>query len=434
MPISILMPALSPTMTEGNLVKWHKKKGDIVKSGDVLAEIETDKATMEVEAVDEGVLGVILVPEGTDGVAVNQLIAVILEEGEGEDQLQAFLTSGPVKKTLLSQEVGQQEKVGEEAARLEEKVSEVALASSPSLSPLAGERQRVSPLARRIAAEKNVSLQNIKGSGPRGRIVKQDVLEALNSASALLPSVSQKLSQGNVSLAGAFSGYEPPFVEHKVSLMRQVIARRLTESKQTIPHFYLSLEANIDRLLEIRKDLNRKGDLKISVNDMVIQVLAKTLARFPEVNVAWAGETLRAFERVDLAVAVSVDGGLITPVIRGANQKGLQEISAEMKELATRARSGKLKPEEFQGGTFSLSNLGMFGIETFQAIINPPQAGILAVGAGLQKPIVDNNQIKIATLVNLTLSLDHRAVDGALGAVFLSEVKASLEQPGRILL
>jgi pyruvate dehydrogenase E2 component (dihydrolipoamide acetyltransferase) len=227
--------------------------------------------------------------------------------------------------------------------------------------------------------------------------VKQDVLEALNSASALLPSVSQKLSQGNVSLAGAFSGYEPPFVEHKVSLMRQVIARRLTESKQTIPHFYLSLEANIDRLLEIRKDLNRKGDLKISVNDMVIQVLAKTLARFPEVNVAWAGETLRAFERVDLAVAVSVDGGLITPVIRGANQKGLQEISAEMKELATRARSGKLKPEEFQGGTFSLSNLGMFGIETFQAIINPPQAGILAVGAGLQKPIVDNNQIKIAT-------------------------------------
>jgi pyruvate dehydrogenase E2 component (dihydrolipoamide acetyltransferase) len=289
-------------------------------------------------------------------------------------------------------------------------------------------------LARRIAAEKNVSLQNIKGSGPRGRIVKQDVLEALNSASALLPSVSQKLSQGNVSLTGAFSGYEPPFVEHKVSLMRQVIARRLTESKQTIPHFYLSLEANIDRLLDIRKDLNRKGDLKISVNDMVIQVLAKTLARFPEVNVAWAGETLRAFERVDLAVAVSVEGGLITPVIRGANQKGLQEISAEMKELASRARSGKLKPEEFQGGTFSLSNLGMFGIETFQAIINPPQAGILAVGAGLQKPIVENNQIKIATLVKLTLSLDHRAVDGALGAVFLSEVKASLEQPGRILL
>jgi pyruvate dehydrogenase E2 component (dihydrolipoamide acetyltransferase) len=369
-----------------------------------------------------------------DGVAVNQLIAVILEEGEGEEQLQAFLTSGQVKNPLLSQEVVLEETVGKEAAGLEEKVSEVALASSPSLSPLAGERQRVSPLARRIAAEKNVSLQNIKGSGPRGRIVKQDVLEALNSASALLPSVSQKLSQGNVSLTGAFSGYEPPFVEHKVSLMRQVIARRLTESKQTIPHFYLSLEANIDRLLDIRKDLNRKGDLKISVNDMVIQVLAKTLARFPEVNVAWAGETLRAFERVDLAVAVSVDGGLITPVIRGANQKGLQEISAEMKELASRARSGKLKPEEFQGGTFSLSNLGMFGIETFQAIINPPQAGILAVGAGLQKPIVENNQIKIATLVKLTLSLDHRAVDGALGAVFLSEVKASLEQPGRILL
>ncbi len=339
-----------------------------------------------------------------------------------------------MKNPLLSQEVVLEETVGKEAAGLEEKVSEVALASSPSLSPLAGERQRVSPLARRIAAEKNVSLQNIKGSGPRGRIVKQDVLEALNSASALLPSVSQKLSQGNVSLTGAFSGYEPPFVEHKVSLMRQVIARRLTESKQTIPHFYLSLEANIDRLLDIRKDLNRKGDLKISVNDMVIQVLAKTLARFPEVNVAWAGETLRAFERVDLAVAVSVDGGLITPVIRGANQKGLQEISAEMKELASRARSGKLKPEEFQGGTFSLSNLGMFGIETFQAIINPPQAGILAVGAGLQKPIVENNQIKIATLVKLTLSLDHRAVDGALGAVFLSEVKASLEQPGRILL
>ncbi|MBY0263881.1 MAG: pyruvate dehydrogenase complex dihydrolipoamide acetyltransferase [Holosporales bacterium] len=432
MPISILMPALSPTMTEGNLVKWHKKKGDIVKSGDVLAEIETDKATMEVEAVDEGVLGVILVPEGTDGVAVNQLIAIILEEGEGEEQLQAFLTSGQLKNPLLSQEVVLEEKAGKEEAGLEEKISQTA--SSSALSPLAGERQRVSPLARRIAAEKNVSLQNMKGSGPRGRIVKQDVLEALNSSSALLPSVSQKLSQGNASLTGAFSGYEPPFVEHKVSLMRQVIARRLTESKQTIPHFYLSLEANIDRLLEIRKDLNRKGDLKISVNDMVIQVLAKTLARFPEVNVAWAGETLRAFERVDLAVAVSVDGGLITPVIRGANQKGLQEISAEMKELASRARSGKLKPEEFQGGTFSLSNLGMFGIETFQAIINPPQAGILAVGAGLQKPIVENNQIKIATLVNLTLSLDHRAVDGALGAVFLSEVKASLEQPGRVLL
>lgn len=425
MPISILMPALSPTMTEGNLIKWHKQMGDAVKAGDILAEIETDKATMEVEAVDEGKLAAILVAAGTSSVKVNAPIAVLLEEGENETDLQSILTS---LQAQTPQEISPSEMPSPTAAPGPSSASH-SLQIPEGDGTTAPARTFASPLARRLAEQNQINLTHVQGSGPRGRVVKQDILNALTHPS------SQKTTLAlNVSDPSLFTGFEPSFQEIPVSMMRKVIARRLSESKQQVPHFYVSTEVLIDELLCARQTLNCGRESKISVNDMVIQATARALKQYPAVNAAWAGETIRIFDRIDIAVAVSLEDGLITPIIRGANLKGLNEISAEMKELAARARAGKLQPQEFQGGTFSLSNLGMFGVEQFNAIVNPPQAAILAVGAGIPKPVVREGQIGIATCMNLTLSLDHRAVDGALGAQFLSAIKDFLEQPARMLL
>lgn len=405
MPIPILMPALSPTMTEGNLIKWHKNKGDLVKAGDVLAEIETDKATMEVEAVDEGVLGDILIPGGTESVKVNAPIGILLEEGEDPAALAGFALPAASSPIAVPQEAPKE-------ASLETK----------SL-PQKEETQRVfaSPLAKRMASQQGILLETLQGSGPQGRIIKRDVEQARETQ------VPSGLEEG-------FSGYEPPHEAIPLNRMRKVIAKRLTESKRDVPHFYLSVDCDIDALLDARKMLNAPGDVKISVNDVIIRACALTLQRIPEANVAWAGDSLRLYERADIAVAVAIDGGLITPVVRAAETKGLAEIATQMKDLAARARAGKLKPEEFQGGTFCLSNLGMFGIKSFSAILNPPQACILAIGAGESRAVVKNGTLCAATVLTATLSVDHRAVDGAVAARFLQVFKELLEAPVRMLL
>ncbi|MFT6219766.1 MAG: pyruvate dehydrogenase E2 component (dihydrolipoamide acetyltransferase) [Myxococcota bacterium] len=406
MPIEILMPALSPTMTEGNLAKWIKKEGDTIKSGDVIAEIETDKATMEVEAADEGILGKILVAEGTENVPVNGLIGLILEEDEDKSALDSYQAEcakkSPEAKT--------------ETPKIEEVKSQIQV-TAPQAN---NSRIVASPLAKRIAADKNINLSNISGSGPRGRIVKDDVLNAKSSRSV-----------------GVINRNPEEFSLSKNSNVRKVIARRLLESKQTVPHFYLSSDLNIDKLMEVRKALNElanldsagKPEYKISVNDLVIKAVALALKAVPAANSSWTDESILLYNNVDVSVAVAVDGGLITPIIRNADQKSLQEISAEMKILAKKAKDGKLQPEEFQGGGFSISNLGMYGIDSFQAIVNPPQSCILAVGAGVAKPIVIGGDIDVATIMNVTLSSDHRSVDGAVGAEFIKALKKFIENP-----
>lgn len=405
MPIQILMPALSPTMTEGNLIKWHKNKGDKVKAGDVLAEIETDKATMEVEAVDEGTLGEILILGGTENVKVNSLIALLLEEGEDPSVLATFKPQSALLPT--------------------EKIAPVTTTPEKIAPQKSQERIFVSPLAKRIASQQNINLETLQGSGPHGRIIKRDVDQAMQSGEGVpLPQAEEF----------GFSGYEPPYKNLPLNTMRKVIAKRLVESKQFVPHFYLSVDCHIDVFLEARKTLNAQHDLKISVNDIIIRACALALQKVPEANAAWAGDTIRLYEHADVCVAVAIEGGLITPVIRAAETKGLIEISIQMKDLAARARAGKLKPEEFQGGTFCLSNLGMFGIKSFSAIINPPQACILAIGAGESRAIVKNGVICSATVLTATLSVDHRAVDGAVAAQFLHVFKELMEEPVRMLL
>lgn len=409
MPIEILMPALSPTMTEGNLVKWIKKEGDIVKAGDVMAEIETDKATMEVEAVDEGRLGKILVPAGTEHVKVNQVIALLLEDGEDATALTKISASPPV------------EKAKENAAPPSEKKPE---GHSPMLHPASsGARVFASPLARRIAEGAQVNLSSLTGSGPRGRIVKADVEQALTHQN---PAISASL----------LSGYEPSHESIPVSSLRKVIAKRLVEAKQTIPHFYLTIECEIDQLLKARAQINEegKGVYKLSVNDFIIKACAMALKQVPEANASWVGDQIYQYQSADVAVAVSIEGGLITPVVRQAERKGLLDISNEMKGLAVKAREGKLKPEEFQGGTFTLSNLGMYGIKQFSAIINPPQGCILAIGMGEERPIVKAGVLTTATLMTCTLSVDHRVVDGAVGAYFLKAFKELIESPVMMIL
>ena len=409
MPIEILMPALSPTMTEGNLVKWTKKEGDIVKAGDVMAEIETDKATMEVEAVDEGRLGKILVPEGTEHVKVNQVIALLLEDGEDAAALTKISATPPV------------EKAKENVPPPSEKKPE---GHSPMLHPTSsGARVFASPLARRIAEGAQVNLSSLTGSGPRGRIVKADVEQALTHQK---PTTSAPL----------LSGYEPPHESIPVSSLRKVIAKRLVEAKQTIPHFYLTIECEIDALLKARAQINEdgKGAYKLSVNDFIIKACAMALKQVPEANASWMGDQIYQYHSADVAVAVSIEGGLITPVVRQAERKGLLDISNEMKGLAVKAREGKLKPEEFQGGTFTLSNLGMYGIKEFSAIINPPQGCILAIGMGEERPIVKAGILTIATLMTCTLSVDHRVVDGAVGAHFLKAFKELIESPVMMIL
>ncbi|MCP4924052.1 MAG: pyruvate dehydrogenase complex dihydrolipoamide acetyltransferase [bacterium] len=435
MPVEVLMPALSPTMTEGNLVRWLKKEGDSVGAGDVIAEIETDKATMEVESVDEGTLGRILVAEGTEAVPVNKLIAVILEEGEEASELDAFggdasNDTGAVKSAP-------------ETSSAEKKIAEKPSAkAAPSAASSAaqpkgqGGRDRlfVSPVARRLAESKGVDLQALEGSGPRGRIVKVDVEQASSSGGA---SALTNAAATTRALAYGVEGDVAP-MRVEISSMRKVIAQRLTESKQQVPHFYLTVECELDALLSSRKDLNtllEAEGAKISVNDFVIRAVALALHQVPEANVSWGGDHVLQYQTSDVSVAVSIEGGLITPIIAQAERKGLRQISTEMKELASRARSGGLKPEEFQGGSFSISNLGMFGIKQFDAVINTPQACILAVGAGEKRAVVrGDGSLQAATVMTCTLSVDHRAVDGAVGAKFLKSFKAFIEKPSLMLM
>ncbi len=436
MPIEILMPALSPTMAEGKLAKWLKKEGDAVKSGDVIAEIETDKATMEFEAVDEGTLGKILVADGTEGVKINQPIAVLLEEGEDASALEAVRPSRPAPPPA-AQPAAPQPSPSVTPAKAGVH-SESGFAEARTGFPLSRERREsagndrifASPLARRIAKDKGIDLAAVKGSGPHGRIVKADVEGAPAAAKAeAAPAAVPAPAARPVPEIG------PRYTEVPNSTMRKTIARRLTEAKATIPHFYLTIDCNIDALLKMRADLNAKSDAyKLSVNDFVVRAVALALRQVPAANASWTEAAIRMYEEVDVSVAVATPGGLITPIVKSADHKGLAAISNEMKELAKRARDGKLKPEEYQGGGFSVSNLGMYGIRDFAAIINPPQGCILAVGAGEQRPIVKDGALAVATMMTCTLSVDHRVVDGAVGAEFLAAFKKLVEDPLTMLL
>ncbi|CAG0910182.1 unnamed protein product, partial [Cyprideis torosa] len=366
------MPALSPTMTEGNLAKWHKAEGDTVESGDVIAEIETDKATMEVEAVDEGIMGKILIPEGTQSVKVNELIAVLLEEGENDNDMEALINGGDTPAAPAQQE----------ATKAPE-----APKAAPAPAPVAtksGNRIYASPLARRIAADKDIDLSQVTGSGPKGRIVKADV-EGFTGASpapqASAPSTAQKPAGDQ-----KVNEFGMVYTEMPNNNIKKITAQRLQESKQEVPHFYLTIECQIDELMRTRKIINEqaKGEYKLSVNDFIVKACANALKAYPAANVSWTDDAVRHYVHADISVAVSTPNGLMTPIVTQAENKGLKEISAEVKELAGKARDGKLQPKEFQGGTFTVSNLGMFGIKEFGAIINPPQACILAIGAGAQ--------------------------------------------------
>ena len=429
MSINILMPALSPTMTEGKLAKWHVKVGDTVKSGQVVCEIETDKATMEVEAVDEGKIGQILVEEGTEGVAVNAVIAVLLEEGETEVAKSAApAAEKPAPKA--------EQKPAEKPAAPAAAPAPAAEAAAPAASS-GGTRIFASPLAKRIAAEKGIDLAGLKGSGPNGRIVKADVENAKPAAAPVAAPAPKAAAKAPAPAAGG----QPVFVapgDSRVphTSIRKVIARRMLESKQTVPHFYLTVDFEIDALLTARSAINavvEKKGTKVSVNDMVIKACAKALRDHPECNASWTEDEMIQYGAVDISVAVATDRGLITPIVRNADMKGLAQISIEMKDLASRAKSGKLKLEEFQGGGFTISNLGMFGIRDFGAIINTPQAMILAVGAGEERVVVRKGEMVIRNIMSCTLAVDHRVVDGALGAQFLQTLKAYIEQPAAML-
>jgi pyruvate dehydrogenase E2 component (dihydrolipoamide acetyltransferase) len=422
MATNILMPALSPTMTEGTLSRWLKKEGEKVRAGDVIAEIETDKATMEVEAVDEGVLGKILVADGTEGVKVNEPIAILVEQGE------AVPASGPAPKPAVAAPTPP---------------APAARAERPQPAPppgnghdADGERIFASPLARRMAKQAGLDLAALKGSGPNGRIVKADIEAALQKPAPAAP-------QPIAAPAARPSAPTPIAAPHRLvphSSIRRVIARRLTEAKSTIPHFYVSMDVEIDAMIRLLNELNAKSPKEgddaylVTINDMVIKASAATLRRVPTVNAAWTDDGMALFDDVDISVAVAIPDGLITPIIRRADQKGLATISREMKDLAGRARAGRLKPEEFQGGGFSISNMGMFGVTEFAAIINPPQAAILAVAAGQKRPMVKNDALAVATVMTCTLSVDHRVVDGALGARWLREFKRIVEDPLSLLL
>ncbi len=435
MATNILMPALSPTMTEGTLARWLKKEGETIKAGDIIAEIETDKATMEVEAVDEGVLGKILVADGTANVAVNAPIAILIEAGEAVPS-------------------------GAAPAAAPAAAAPAPVAAAPAPAPAApapvaaarGERIFASPLAKRMAQQAGLSLAAVKGTGPNGRIVKADieaaakggVAVALAPAPVLAPVPAQIVAAPTPVAAPAPKPAAPVITApHTVvpnSTMRKVIARRLAESKATVPHFYVTMDIEIDALLKLRADLNARspkdgaGAFKLSVNDLIIKAAGVALKRIPKVNATYTEDATILYSDVDISVAVSIPDGLITPIIRHADSKGLAQISNEMKDLAARAKAGKLKPEEFQGGGFSISNMGMFGVSSFAAIVNPPQAGILAVAAGQQRPVVKNGELAIATVMNCTLSVDHRAVDGALGAEWMAEFKKIVEDPISLML
>lgn len=434
MPISILMPALSPTMTDGKLAKWVVNEGDVVEAGDVIAEIETDKATMEVEAVDEGRIARIIIPAGTDNVPVNDMIAVLLEEDEDDKSLDDFIAND----TSSAPSVDAVEDVKEDKPSVAPKSDVLVENSSVSAASNTGKRIFASPLARRLAGDRGIDLSQMTGSGPHGRIVKADVLNFSDTASA--PAIatpataSLPTSTGPDAKALAEMLNIPHHLEENTG-MRKVIAKRLLESKQTVPHYYLSVDCDLDKLLAIRKEMNDGADglFKLSVNDFIVKASAMALKKIPESNVSWTDNAMVVYDRVDVSIAVATPGGLITPIVKDADNKSLSQISAEVKDLATRARDGLLKPEEFQGGTFSLSNLGMFGVKSFNAIINPPQACILAVGAGELRPVVKGGEIVPATIMTATASLDHRAIDGAVGAQFLSAFKGFIENPLSVL-
>jgi pyruvate dehydrogenase E2 component (dihydrolipoamide acetyltransferase) len=430
MSINILMPALSPTMTEGKLAKWHVKVGDAVKSGQVICEIETDKATMEVEAVDEGKVGQIVVPEGAEGVKVNAVIAILLEEGETDVPKGA--APAPAAASAASQPAPAPAAAAPAAASPPKPAA--APAPQPAAAP-GGGRIFASPLAKRIAADKGIDLSAIKGSGPNGRIVKADVEAAKPGAPAAKPAAAP------APRAVPPAGTQPVFVapgDTRVphTSIRKVIARRMLESKQTVPHFYLTVDLEIDALLAARQAINavaeKKGS-KVSVNDMMIKACAKALRDHPECNASWTEDEMIQYGAVDISVAVATDRGLITPIVRNADMKGLAQIATEMKDLAARAKTGKLKLDEFQGGGFTISNLGMFGIQNFAAIINPPQAMILAVGVGEERAVARKGQIVARNMMSCTLAVDHRVVDGAMGAQFLQTLRAYVEQPASML-
>ncbi|MBE1284713.1 MAG: pyruvate dehydrogenase complex dihydrolipoamide acetyltransferase [Rhodobacteraceae bacterium] len=432
MPTEILMPALSPTMEEGTLAKWLVKEGDTVSSGDLIAEIETDKATMEFEAVDEGVVGKILVAEGTENVKVNTAIAVLLEDGESADDIGATAAAAP--------EAAPAADAGGEAAP--------AAVEAPAPAPAAatradGGRIFASPLARRIAAQKGLDLAQISGSGPHGRIVKADVESATAQPAAAAPAPAAAPATAAPAPAAAPTGPSADMVarmyegreyeEIQLDGMRKTIAARLGEAKQTIPHFYLRRDIKLDALLKFRAQLNKQLEgrgVKLSVNDFIIKAVANALQEVPACNAVWAGDRVLQLKPSDVAVAVAIEGGLFTPVLQDADTKSLSALSTEMKDLAARARDRKLAPHEYKGGTFAISNLGMFGIDNFDAIVNPPHAGILAVGTGVKKPVVgEDGELTVATVMSVTMSVDHRVIDGALGAELLKAIVDNLENP-----
>ena len=424
MAINILMPALSPTMTEGKLAKWHVKPGDTVKSGQVICEIETDKATMEVEAVDEGRIGQLVVPEGTEAVKVNAVIAILLEEGE---------KSVPAGAPAISAAAHSVAAPAPAASPALKTAAAAAAPAAPAAPPApSGARVFASPLARRIAADKGLDLSRIRGSGPGGRIVKADVEQAKpGAAPAAAPEPKAAPSFTPQPIMTAPGDQHIPHTS-----IRKVIARRMLESKQTVPHFYLTVELEIDALLAARQAINavaEKKGIKVSVNDMIIKACAKALRDHPECNASWTEDEMIQYGAVDISVAVATDRGLITPIVRNADMKGLVQIAAEMKDLAARAKVGKLKLEEFQGGGFTISNLGMFGVKDFAAIINPPQAMILAVGAGEERAVVRKGQIVVRNMINCTMAVDHRVVDGAMGAQYLQTLRVYVEQPAAML-
>ena len=436
MPTEILMPALSPTMEEGTLAKWLVKEGDEVASGDILAEIETDKATMEFEAVDDGVIGKILIAAGSDAVKVNTPIAVLLAEGESASDIESGAAASP--KAAPPADAG--------AKAAPESGTKAPAPSAPPAPKADGQRIFASPLARRIAADKGIDLTQISGSGPHGRIVKADVADAKpaqvsaaqagTAPKAAAPAAAAMATGPSAEqVAKMYDGRD--YEEVQLDGMRKTVAARLTEAKQTIPHFYLRREVELDALMKFRADLNKQLEargVKLSVNDFIIKACAMALQAVPDCNAVWAGDRMLRLKPSDVAVAVAVEGGLFTPVLKDAHLKSLSALSAEMKDLAGRARNKKLAPHEYIGGAMAISNLGMFGIENFDAVINPPHGSILAVGAGLKKPVVGSDgELKVATVMSMTLSVDHRVIDGALGAEFLKEVVAYLENPVTML-
>ncbi|MDG7055104.1 MAG: pyruvate dehydrogenase complex dihydrolipoamide acetyltransferase [Wolbachia endosymbiont of Menacanthus eurysternus] len=438
MPIEILMPALSPTMskTGGKIVKWCKKEQDRVEVGDVIAEIETDKAIMEFESVDEGVLAKILVPEGASGVPVNQPIALILEEGEDSSALDsASITNVEAKKEVEAHSsTSSNSSASFNPSTLSNLLmpSDFSVSSNPSVSSqcltlrsrkeentkTTEGRIKISPLAKKIAQNENLDIKRLKGTGPYGRIIKADVLEFLD---------------GGVQIENREKSSEDVIIE--VSNMRQVIAQRLIESKQNIPHFYLTVDCQVDKLISLKNEINSADENnKVTINDLIIKAVAFSMKKFPDVNSSWIDNKILRYANIDISIAVALEDGLITPIVKDADKKSVLSISKEVKDLVSRARSGKLRPEEFQGGGFTISNLGMFGIKTFSAIINPPQSCIMAVGTSKKQPIVINEKIEIAEIIMITLSVDHRTVDGALGARFLNAFKHYIENPLAMLL